>query len=194
MEARILTMEQIPEALSIARGVFDCCLRAQISDLEMVHIFLQYTEEQNIKKMVEEQKLTLWGMFEQQQMVAMSGMQSEGHITMLYVLPVFQRRGYGKQLLAEMRRYAADVHQLSTVTLSAMPAWTADYFKKRKFQPLAVAQPCPFVPMQADAITNTTYEKKPLSTAAVIGTSVGGLVICAAIAVGFMICWLHGIV
>lgn len=194
MEARILTMEQIPEALSIARGVFDCCLRAQISDLEMVHIFLQYTEEQNIKKMVEEQKLTLWGMFEQQQMVAMSGMQSEGHITMLYVLPVFQRRGYGKQLLAEMRRYAADVQQLSTVTLSAMPAWTADYFKKRKFQPLAVAQPCSFVPMQADAITNMTYEKKPLSTAAVIGTSVGGLVICAAIAVGFMICWLHGIV
>lgn len=194
MEARILTVEQIPEALSIARGVFDCCLRAQISDLEMVHIFLQYTEEQNIKKMVEEQKLTLWGMFEQQQMVAMSGMQSEGHITMLYVLPVFQRRGYGKQLLAEMRRYAADAYQLSAVTLSAMPAWTADYFKKRKFQPLSTAQPCSFVPMQADAIANTTYEKKPLSTAAVIGTSVGGLVVCAAIAVGFMICWLHGIV
>lgn len=194
MEARILTEEQIPEALSIARGVFDCCLRAQISDLEMVHIFLQYTEEQNIRKMVEEQKLTLWGMFEQQQMVAMSGMQSEGHITMLYVLPIFQRRGYGKRLLAEMRGYAADAYHLSAVTLSAMPAWTADYFKKRKFQPLATAQPCSFVPMQADAIVNTTYEKKPLSTAAVIGTSVGGLVICAAIAVGFMICWLHGIV
>lgn len=194
MEAKILTTEQIPEALSIARGVFDYCLRAQISDLEMVHIFLQYTEEQNIRTMVEEQKLTLWGMFEQEHMVAMSGMQSEGHITMLYVLPVFQRRGYGKKLLAEMRRYAADACDLSVVTLSAMPVWTADYFKKRKFQPLATAQPCSFVPMQARTIANTTYEKKPLPTAAVIATSVGGLAICAAIAVGFMICWMHGIV
>ena len=44
MKAQILTEDQIPEALSIARGVFDYCLRARITDLEMIHIFLQYTE------------------------------------------------------------------------------------------------------------------------------------------------------
>ena len=43
MKAQILTEDQIPEALSIARGVFDYCLRARITDLEMIHIFLQYT-------------------------------------------------------------------------------------------------------------------------------------------------------
>ena len=38
MKAEILTEDQIPEALSIARGVFDYCLRARITDLEMIHL------------------------------------------------------------------------------------------------------------------------------------------------------------
>ena len=45
-------------------------------------------------------------------MIAMSGMQKEGHITMLYVLPVFQRRGCGRCLLEEMKAYAANQYQL----------------------------------------------------------------------------------
>ena len=52
MKAQILTEDQIPEALSIARGVFDYCLRARITDLEMIHIFLQYTENSNIRNMI----------------------------------------------------------------------------------------------------------------------------------------------
>ena len=194
MEARILSQEQIPEALGIARGVFDYCLRTQITDLEMIHIFLQYAEETNIRRLVEEEKLTLWGMFEQGNMVAMSGMQSEGHITMLYVLPIFQNKGYGKALLKEMRTYAAEQYNLAAVTLSAMPAWTAGYFAKQKFYSLEIAQPCSFVPMQAKTINEIIYDKKPLPAAAVIGTSIGGLAVCAAIAVGYMICWMHGIV
>ena len=91
MKAQILTEDQIPEALSIARGVFDYCLRARITDLEMIHIFLQYTENTNIRHMIAEGTLTMWGIFEQGHMIAMSGMQKEGHITMLYVLPVFQK-------------------------------------------------------------------------------------------------------
>ena len=45
MKAQILTEDQIPEALSIARGVFDYCLRARITDLEMIHIFLPKLRE-----------------------------------------------------------------------------------------------------------------------------------------------------
>ena len=146
MKAQILTEDQIPEALSIARGVFDYCLRARITDLEMIHIFLQYTENTNIRHMIAEGTLTMWGIFEQGHMIAMSGMQKEGHITMLYVLPVFQRRGCGRCLLEEMKAYAANQYQLQRVTLSAMPAWTADYFTKRRFHPMEVTQPCSFVP------------------------------------------------
>jgi hypothetical protein len=75
MKAQILTEDQIPEALSIARGVFDYCLRARITDLEMIHIFLQYTENTNIRNMIAEGTLTMWGIFEQGHMIAMSGMQ-----------------------------------------------------------------------------------------------------------------------
>ena len=97
MRIKRLTEEQLPEALSIARGVFDYCLRQQITDLEMVHIFLQYSEPEHVKKMMEEGKLILWGAYEQGNMVAMSGMQNEGHITLLYVLTVYKKRGWGKK-------------------------------------------------------------------------------------------------
>ena len=193
MRIKILTEEQVPEALSIARGVFDYCLRQQITDLEMIHIFLQYSEPDHIKKMMAEGKLTLWGAYEQGNMIAMSGMQSEGHITMLYVLPVYQRRGWGKKLLQEMRTYAFSQYGLSRVTLSAMPAWTADYFEKRKFTALAVSQPCSFVPMEAPSIDRMDYETKPIPAGAVRGVSLGGLAVCIAVAVIYMIVWFHGI-
>ena len=51
MKAQILTEDQIPEALSIARGVFDYCLRARITDLELIPIFLQYTAKTIIRPM-----------------------------------------------------------------------------------------------------------------------------------------------
>ena len=187
MKAQILTEDQIPEALSIARGVFDYCLRARITDLEMIHIFLQYTENTNIRNMIAEGTLTMWGIFEQGHMIAMSGMQKEGHITMLYVLPVFQRRGCGRCLLEEMKAYAANQYQLQRVTLSAMPAWTADYFTKRRFHPMEVTQPCSFVPMQAKTVARAIYEKKEIPSGVILGTSIGGLAVCAAVAVGFMV-------
>ena len=149
MKAQILTEDQIPEALSIARGVFDYCLRASDHGSGNDSYILQYTENTNIRNMIAEGTLTMWGIFEQGHMVAMSGMQKEGHITMLYVLPVFQRRGCGRCLLEEMKAYAANQYQLQRVTLSAMPAWTADYFTKRRFHPMEVTQPLSFVPMQA---------------------------------------------
>ena len=192
MRIKRLTEEQLPEALSIARGVFDYCLRQQITDLEMVHIFLQYSEPEHVKKMMEEGKLILWGAYEQGNMVAMSGMQNEGHITMLYVLPVYQKRGWGKKLLEEMRTYAYSEYNLSRVTLSAMPAWTADYFTKQHFMPIPTSQPCSFVPMEAPSIDRLNYESKQLPTAAVLGISLGGLAVCIAAAVIDMIAGFHG--
>ena len=194
MKAELLTENQIPEAIGIAQGVFDYCLRAQITDLEMIHIFLQYTKEEAVRRMVADGELLLWGIFEKGNMIAMSGMQKEGHITMLYVLPVFQRRGCGSCLLGEMKAHAAETYGHAAVTLSAMPAWTAAYFKKRGFVPMQTTQPCSFVPMQAKTAARVQYEEKELSPAAVLLTGIGGLVLCTAIAVAFMVAWMHGIV
>lgn len=195
MEIRILQEHELPQALQIARGVFDCCLANSIPDPQLRTGFLEYTKQENIYSMTAAKTLVIWGAFEQGQMVGMSGMQREGHITMLYVLPVFQRRGCGKELLLTMRKYAGSRYRLANVTLNAMPVWVASYFAKRKFSQIGMMPGvCPYVSMQAKAIEEVSYETKPISTGWILGTSFAGLAICAAVAVGFMIYYLNGII
>lgn len=196
MEIRILKTEEIPQAVSMARGVFDYCLRQSMQDMQAVQSFLDYTREEQIRHMVERGQLTLWGAFEQNQMIAMSGMQREGHITMLYVLPLFQRRGCGKELLKAMRAYAKTQYGLANVTLNAMPQWTASYFAKRKFQTANMMQVnrAPYLSMRAKSIQAVEFGKKPLSTGVILGTTMAGLCASVAIAVGFMVAYMNGIV
>ncbi len=198
MEIRILNIEEIPQAVNMARGVFDFCLRQSMQDMQAVQGFLNYTREERIRQMAVTGQLTLWGAFEQDRMIAMSGMQSGGHITMLYVLPLFQRRGCGKELLKTMRAYAKTQYGLSYVTLNAMPQWTASYFAKRKFQTMNMMQAncAPYLSMQATSRSTQTmvYPKKPLSTGVILGTTMAGLCASVAIAVGFMVAYMNGIV
>ena len=51
-----------------------------------------------------------------------------------------------------------------------------------------------FVPMQAKTVARAIYEKKEIPSGVILGTSIGGLAVCAAVAVGFMVLWMHGIV
>lgn len=195
MEIRILTANEIPQALTLAQGVFDFCLGSSVPDPRLVQGFMEYSAEAKMTDMAAKGEITLWGAFEQGQLAGMSAMQKEGHITMLYVLPAFQRRGLGKSLLTTMRTYAKSRYGYSYVTVNAMPVYTAAYFQKRKFQQMNQVPPgCPFVSMQAKTIEEVSYEKKEIPTGWAIGASVGGLLICTAIAVAFMVSYLHGIV
>jgi len=163
MEIKILQTEEVPKAVQLARGVFEYCLRNTINEAQLIESFYTYVREENIRQLMETQKLTIWAAYdEQNNMVAVSGMQSEGHITLLYVMPYYQRRGYGKKLLLTMREYAREKLELAQVTVNAMPAWTADYFTKRRFHPMEVTQPCSFVPMQAKTVARAIYEKKEI--------------------------------
>lgn len=193
MEIRILTMEELPKAVSLANGVFDYCLKNYIQDRQTVEYFFGYANEENIRKLVQEGRLILWGGFEKNNLVAMSGMQKEGHITMLYVLPLFQRRDWGKELLLEMRSYAKKELHLEHVTLNAVPARTSGYFAKQKFQSINLPNPmAPYIPMQAKAVKKVSYEKKPVPAGWAIGTSVGAVVLSAIVAVGFILSYMHG--
>jgi GNAT superfamily N-acetyltransferase len=173
----------------VARGVFDYCLRANIADRQLIEGFYAYENEAAVRRLSEEGHLTLWGVFEEGRIVGMSAMQSEGHITMLYVYSAFQRRGYGSLLIEEMRRYAAAQYGHNTVTLNALPAWTSEFFEKRGFHPvqLAPGTQLPFVPMETRVSSSyRVYEKKPIPGRVVIGTSLVGLALCFAVAIGFM--------
>lgn len=196
MVVRVLRTEEISQAVKIARGVFDYCLRNSVADPQQVENFLQYANEVNISQMAAQGQITLWGAFEQNQMIGMSGMQREGHITLLYVLPVFQHRGCGAELLETMRIYARMEYHLPYVTLNAMPPFTAGYFAKRKFRTMNMMQvnASPYISMQAKSIRQENYEKKPISAGWLIGTSVAGLAVCIAVAVGFMVVYMQSIV
>jgi GNAT superfamily N-acetyltransferase len=192
MEIRMLQSDEIPQALQIARGVFDYCLKNRMDDPKMIEDFRNYTDESQIQNMEQQGSIHLWGIFEDGRMLAMSAMQREGHITMLYVLPMFQCRGYGAALLERMRAFAYEKYGYAYVTLSAMPAWTASYFAKHKFVSMNAAadHQAPFLPMQAKTLRQLAYENRPISDGCLIGTSLAGLAVCVAVAVGFMIYYL----
>ncbi len=192
MEIRILTIEEMPQALQIARGVFDYCLRKSVPYGDSVAAFETYVKEEPVRRRMEEGSLVLWGAFEQGYLVAMSGMQREGHITMLYVLPVYQRRGCGRELLLAMRKYAWSRYSLPAVTGAGVPAWTSSYFGRRKFTAMNPMQAngAPFVYMKAKSVREISYEKKPIPAGVFLATVLGGTAACTAVAFLFMATYL----
>ena len=109
MEIRILQDNDMIHASGLSRYVFDTCLRERMEFPQSIGFIEDYLKYENLTTMAHAQKLTLWGVFEQGQCVAISGLQSDGMITLLYVLPQCQRRGYGQALISVMQEYAKRV-------------------------------------------------------------------------------------
>jgi GNAT superfamily N-acetyltransferase len=188
----MLQTEEFPAALQMAREVFEKNLKEKITDSALIDGFYAYTNGEAIQKLTEEGRLTLWGVFEGSRLIGVSALQSEGHITMLYVDTVFHGQGYGSRLLEVMRSYAKSEYGYKIVTLNALPAETSQYFAKKGFVPMQVepGAQLPFCPMQAKTLSYVIYEKRSIPTGWVLGTTLAGLAICAAVAVGFMIFYL----
>lgn len=192
MEIRILQKEEIKTASGLSRYVFDTCLRNRMEYPQTIAFVEEYIAEENINTLSEEGKLLLWGCFEGAQMVAVCGMQSDGMITMLYVLPQCQNRGYGSQMLGVMREYARDVCGFEKVTLNANPAWTSFYFSKKGFANVNPDQDlrAPFVPMHAMSNNIDGYEKRPVSKKWVVLSIVGCVLFATIAGCLFMISYL----
>ena len=167
----------------MSRYVFDYCLRNRMEYPQTVAFVEEYIAEANLQKLCEENKLILWGAFEEEQMVAVSGLQSDGMITLLYVLPQCQNKGYGSALLRVMREYAKNVCNFSKVTLNANPAWTSFFFGKKGFMHVNANQNlrAPFVPMYALSNNIAGFEKRPVSKR-MIAFAVAGCILFATIA------------
>ena len=74
MEIKILQTEEVPKAVQLARGVFEYCLRNTINEAQLIESFYTYVREENIRQLMETQKLTIWAAYdEQNNMVAVSG-------------------------------------------------------------------------------------------------------------------------
>lgn len=192
MDIRVLKEEELVHASGLSRFVFDSCLRNRMEFTQTIPFVENYIAEANLKSMCRENKLIVWGAFEQEQLVGVSGMQIDGMITLLYVLPQYAGRNCGMKLLLAMREYAVNHLQLEKVTVNATPAWTAGYFQKQGFSPIKPNpnMRVPFVSMEARSEKMLFYKKEKIK-----GTTIAWAIIAcvgAATLIGswFMISYL----
>ena len=192
MEIRILQKEELKIASGLSRYVFDTCLRSRMEFPQTIAFVEEYIAEENLMRLYEERKLVLWGVFEGAQMVAISGMQSDGMITLLYVLPQCQNRGYGSRLLKDMREYAKEMCGFPKVMLNANPAWTSFFFAKKGFVNVNENQDlrAPFIPMYALSTNIEGFEKRKVAKKWIVLAIAGCFVFATIVGSLFMISYL----
>ncbi len=192
MEIRFLKEEELANAAGLSRFVFDNCLRPRMNFTQTISFVEEYLTESNLKAQKTEEKLLLWGVFENEQLLGVSGMQTDGLITMLYVLPQCFHRRYGTNLLETMCVYARDVLGLSQVSVNANPSWTSYFFAKRGFRnvgPKPSGQ-VPFVTMCASLNNLQTFKQKQVSWKVIVGAIIGCLLFATILGGGFMLWYL----
>ena len=175
MEIRILQEEELANAAGLSRYVFDNCVKYRMEFEQTTRYVEDYLTAENLVKLYKEEKLIVWGVFEQEQMVGVSGMQIDGMITMLYILPQCFRRGYGCGLLREMRRYAKEILGKEIITVNATPAWISTYFTKQGFAFVNKQQDMrvPYVTLYSKTDVPATMQKKHVSGKVIAGAIVG---------------------
>ncbi len=189
MEIRILQETELANAAGLSRYVFDNCVKYRMEFPQTIEFVEKYLTAENLMMLHKEAKLIVWGAFEQGQMVGVSGMQSDGMITMLYILPQCFRRGYGSSLLTTMQLYARESMGKEQVFLNATPAWTSMYFKKKGFTLVNPQQNMhvPFVTMSASCKQAQLFQKKHVPVMVIVGAIAGCFLLATIIGIAFML-------
>lgn len=192
MEYRILKEQEIDGAVWVARYVYTKCIEPYWPQPEMHRSFREYVDAAHLTQMVTNQQLIMWGAFDGTAICGVGAMQPEGHITMLYVLPQYQRRRIGRSLLGIMRKFAFVRYKHAKVTLSAVPSWTSAYFAKSGFAPMKLPQPVSplIVPMEAKTDRSMEYKARPLSEKPIAITAAVFLGAILLMSVIFLLCYL----
>ena len=192
LEIRELQLEDLQTAAGLSRYVFDYCLRNRMEFEQSIVFIEEYISEEHLKSFYEEEKIVLWGAFDENEMVAVAGLQTDGLITMLYVLPAYQNKGCGARLLFTMREYAKSILGLERVNLNATPAWTNAYFAKNGFRKYNVRQNLysPFISMYAEGSHVTLKEKRRVPWQVIFFAVAGSLLFATTAGVLFMISYL----
>lgn len=153
MEIRFLHEDEILRATILSKDVFDELVREYMQNKKMEECFDGYVSEEKIKDAMRMGQLFVWGAYDGENLMGVSAMQQDGHITMLYVDRIYQGRKVAKALLDTMKEYAGRVLKIETVSINAMPAWSSSYFKRNGFWILGNidVQHASFVPMMANS-------------------------------------------
>lgn len=136
MEIRLLAGNELQWAVYTANEVFENCVRPYARTVEEVEQYYRYVQVEYLWQEMSAGRLFLWGAFEDGQMCAVSAMQNVGHITMLYVKPVYSGRRVGTMLLNHMCSFAASRLQRERVTVNVTPVSVVPYFYHMGFTPI----------------------------------------------------------
>ncbi len=200
---RIIREQEIEEASNLARYVFDTCLRNDVHDREMLSFVEDYLMAEHLRRKVQNNQLVMWGAWDKRGLCAVSGMQPEGHITMLYVVPYAQKHKIAKELLRTMRAYARSEWHLKRVSVNALLVWTSTYFARRGFYytnesgeriaaPLqadsAASRYASYLPMAAKTIDEQRYPVRPTKDWVVTLVVLGFLALVFLVVIIFVIC------
>ncbi len=178
MKIRKLTNEEIKGACAFAVGIYNIAIRGCFRAQECHRYFDEYMDANRLTEEERTGELVVFGAFDSNVLCGVCGMTNEGHITMLYVHPQYLRRGAGKKLLERARIYARMQLKLIQVSVNAMPAYTADYFRRVGFKSTCQGGFCNgqsdmYVPMTAKSIYQVEYTPRRISDRTFIAISVG---------------------
>lgn len=134
MKIRKLTNEEIKGACAFAVSIYNIAIRGCFRTQDCHRYFDEYMDADRLTDEERTGVLVVFGAFDSNVLCGVCGMTNEGHITMLYVHPQYLRRGIGKKLLERVRIYARMQLKLMQVSVNAMPAYTADYFRRVGFK------------------------------------------------------------
>ena len=178
MKIRKLTNEEIKGACAFAVNIYNIAIRGCFRTPDCHRYFDEYMDADRLTEEERNGALVVFGAFDGNVLCGVCGMTNEGHITMLYVHPQYLRRGAGKKLLERARIYACMQLKLMQVSVNAMPAYTADYFRRVGFKSTYQGGFCNgqsdmYVPMTAKSIYQVEYTPRRISDRTFIAISVG---------------------
>ena len=178
MKIRKLTNEEIKGACAFAVSIYNIAIRGCFRTQESHRYFDEYMDADRLTEEERTGALVVFGAFNSNVLCGVCGMTNEGHITMLYVHPQCLRRGTGKKLLERARIYARMQLKLMQVSVNAMPAYMAEYFRRVGFKSTVQGGFCNgqsdmYVPMTAKSIYQVEYTPRRISDRTFIAISAG---------------------
>lgn len=178
MKIRKLTNEEIKGACAFAVSIYNIAIRGCFRTQDCHRYFDEYMDADRLTDEERTGALVVFGAFDSNVLCGVCGMTNDGHITMLYVHPQYLRRGIGKKLLERVRIYARMQLNLMQVSVNAMPAYMADYFRRVGFKSTCQGgfnngQSDMYVPMTAKSIYQIEYTPRRIADKTFIANSVG---------------------
>lgn len=126
-KAERLTVFQMEEAMELAWRTF---LQFEAPDYsqEGIESFYRFIHDDILRRMMIIKEYLMWGIYEGRELIAMSGIRSRNHISLLFVDERYQRRGNATKLINAMLTYCRKSGS-NFVTVNSSPYATGFYHR-----------------------------------------------------------------